>query len=110
MLDREEPRDVLPVLEDELADPEEDRGLLRQRRRPPCGKGRFGGLDRTIDVLRAREVDGTRLPAERRVVDRAASARFALDDAAADPVADPLDLLRLLDGWCRQLGHLILLT
>ena len=52
-----------------------------------------------VDFLGGREVDGARLDAARRVVDRPAPPGFPRDDAAADPVADPLDVLLPLDGW-----------
>ena len=97
----EDPRDVLAVIVHELADLEEDRRLLRQRRRTPGGECGFGGLDREVDLLGAGEVDGAGLTTERGVVNRPASPRFPLDDAAADPVADPPDVLCLLDGWAR---------
>src|SRR5262249_49320233 len=106
MLGREDARDVVLALVDELADAEEDRRLLRQRRRTPRGKRLLRRLHRAVDLLHGREVDGTRLATERGVVDGPATAGLTGDSLAADPVADAPDTLFLLDGRCCQLGHL----
>ena len=100
VLGREEPRDVLAMLVDEIADAEEDRRALRERDGPPCSERFPRGLNSAIDLFGRREVDHAGLPAERRVVHRPTPPRFALDAAAADPMADPLEFLLLLDGRC----------
>src|SRR2546430_1726506 len=78
----------------------------RERGRAPGGERVLRRGDRAVDLLDAREVDRAGLAAGCGVVDRAGSSRRALDDAAADPVADPADVLLLLDWWAGQLGHL----
>ena len=82
-------RDLVAVRVDQVPDPEEDLGPLRERRRPP-------GRERTASARprrrrpprpsRSRPRVASR--AGRRVVDRTASARRALDCAPADPVVD----------------------
>ena len=88
VLEREQPRDVLAVRVEELPDPEEELGALRERERAPGGERGLRGLHRAVDLLDGREVDGARLLAGRRVVDRAAAARLAGDGLPADPVVD----------------------
>ena len=79
MLRREQLRDVLAVLVDELADPEEELGAARQRQRAPGGERLLRGRDRLVDLLDRREVDLARLLAGRRVEDGAVAARRPLD-------------------------------
>ena len=93
MLHGEEARNVLTVVVDEIVDAEKDLGALREGDRAPGCERLPRGLDRGVDLFRRREVDGAGLTAERGVVDRAAAPRRAFDDTAADPVADPLDVL-----------------
>ena len=99
VLGGQDPRNVLAALIDEVANAEEDRRPLRQRHRAPRRKRLLRRLDGPVDLLDRRKVDGARLHAPGRVVDRPAAPRRAFDDAAADPVADPRDVLLSLDGW-----------
>ena len=107
VLGGEEPREVLAVLGDELADAEEHLGAARERDRPPGGERLLRRRDGGVDLLERGEVDRAGLLAGRRVVDRAAAARLPGDRPAADPVVDPRDLALLPAprGLC-DFGHL----
>ncbi len=104
VLGREELREVLPVGVEELADPEEELGALRERHGAPRLPGLGAVPHRRVDLLDRGEVDSTRLEAERGVVDRAAATRRPVDPLPADPVRDPRDRLAALGG--RRLGKL----
>src|SRR5689334_8079132 len=106
MLRGQDARNVVLPLVHKLADAEEDRRLLRQRRRAPRGECGLRRLHRAVDLLDGREVDSARLTTERGVVDGAASSGLTGDGPPADPVVDPPDALFLLDGWRCQLSHL----
>src|SRR5205085_2307354 len=82
----------------ELADAEEELRAARERERAPGRERLLRRLDGAVDLLGAREVDGSRLPTGGGVVDRAGAARLAGDGAAADPVRDTADTLLFLDG------------
>ena len=94
VLGREQLRDVLAVLVEELADREEELGALRERQ----SRARRGTPPSPPATARStsstdREVDLARLLARRRVVDGAAAARTSpATRLAADPVVDPLEL------------------
>src|SRR5207237_4040085 len=92
VLGREELRDVLTVLVEQLADAEEELGAARERDRAPGLEGPRRGLDRAVDLLDAREVDLSGLRAGGRVVDGAAAAGLPLDPLPVDPVRDSGDL------------------
>ncbi len=94
VLGREQAREILAVLDEEVVDLEEEIGALRERPRAPVGGGGLRGGDRAVDLLDARERDLAGLLAGRGVVDRARSPRCPLHDLAADPVADRLQLGR----------------
>src|SRR5262249_8680300 len=96
---RQEASDVLAPLVDQIADAEEDRGLPGKRDGTPRREGLLRHLHRPVDLVDAGEVHRPGLDALRRVVDRPAPPGGSLDDTAADPVADPLDVLLSLDGW-----------
>ena len=110
VLGRKDPSDVVFVLEDELADPEEDRRLARERHCAPRGERGLRRLDRTVDLLGAGEIDRTGLLPACRVVDRAGTPRIAGDASSADPVIDAYHIGLLLGRRCRELRHLILLA
>ena len=57
VLGGQERGDVGPVLVDEVADPEQDLGPLRERRRPPGGERLRRGANGRVDLLGRREVD-----------------------------------------------------
>ena len=94
VLCRQEAREVVAVLVDELVDAEEELRALRER---PVAPRRVGGRrrrDRAVELLDRREGDLARLLARRRVVDGAIPAGLAPDALSADPVADRLQLRR----------------
>jgi len=104
VLGSEQLREVLAMRVEELADPEEELGALRERHRTPPLPGLRGILYRRVDLLDRREVDRARLDAERRVVDGAAPPRRPLDSPPPDPVRDPRD--RLVASFRGRLGKL----
>ena len=61
-------RELMAMRLDEVADAEEDLGAARERRRAPGREGRLRTGDRSIDLVRAREVDRSGLPSRGRVV------------------------------------------
>src|SRR5205814_831057 len=90
----------------ELADPEEKICAARERDGAPRLEGALRGLDGAVDLFDAREVDLAGLHAQRRVVDRPAPARLALDPLPVDPVRDPRNLAgSLLRELIRYFGH-----
>ena len=88
VLGGEQPREVLAVRVEELADPEEQLGAPAERERAPGGERLLRGLDGEVDLLDGAKSTAPVLHARRRVVDRADSARAALVALAADPVID----------------------
>ena len=101
--------ELLAPLIDQVADAEHDLGPPRERGRAPFDEGARSGSDRCVDLLLGREIDPFRLAAGRRVVDRAAPARRALDDVAADPVRHAAQLGAGVGSLNRSfcyLGHL----
>ena len=84
----DQPADVLAVLVDRLADPEQDVGALAERGRAPADEGLLRDLDRGVDLVDAREVDLVGLLAGGGVEDGAAAARLPGHGLAADPVAE----------------------
>src|SRR5436305_7868035 len=84
------------MLVNELADPEEDLGLARERDGTPGGEGLPCCLDGAIDLLDGREVDLAGLDTFGGVVDRAPATRRSPDGLPPDPVGDSLQLLRTL--------------
>ena len=70
MLGREEPREVVAVLVDELVDAEEELGALREREVAPRRVRVRGGGDRAVDLVDGGERDLAGLLARRGVVDR----------------------------------------
>ena len=107
VLGREDPRDLLALRVNELADAEHDLRAPRERDGAPALERHPGIRDGLADLLDRREIDLTGLRPDRRVVDGAASPRLAGNALAADPMADPLHArvrgLRCLDG----LGHAV---
>ena len=79
VLGRQQPGEVLAMLVEELADPEVDLGLARERGRAPGGERRLGGGDGAVDLLDGGEVDGAGLLARRGVPNGAAAAGLAGD-------------------------------
>ena len=90
VLGGDQPRELVAVLVDELADAEEELRALRERDRAPGREGRLRGRDGAVDLLDRREVDLGCLLAGGRVEDAAAAARLPGHGPAVDPVADPL--------------------
>jgi hypothetical protein len=106
VLRREHAGEILAARVEELADREEELRALRERRRAP-GLERLGGVrhDR-VDLGLRRQVDGARLHAARRVVDRPGAPGGAVDALPSDPVGDPRDLLAAAGGGgFRKLRH-----
>ena len=64
-------RDVVAVPVEQIAEAEEDRGPLRQRRGAPLPERARRGLDGGVHLGGRGEVNGARLLTGRRVVDRA---------------------------------------
>ena len=83
-----DPRELGLRLLEQLAEPEEDVGALRQRRRAPALERLPRRLDRRVELLGRGEVDLVGLDAGGGVVDGAGPAGLAGDDLAADPVGD----------------------
>ena len=78
VLEREQPREVLAVVVEELADAEEELGAARRARaRARRGTPAFAACTARSTSSARREVDGARLHAGRGVVDRRPSARTA---------------------------------
>ena len=94
MLGREEAREIVAVLVEEVVDPEEEVGALRKRPGAPLGEGSRRGGDCAIDVLDAREVDLAALFPGRGVEDSAFSSPTPRYRLPADPVVDQLQLRR----------------
>ena len=78
VLERQEAREVVVVVVDELADAEEDLGAARERERAPPREGALRSPDGRVDLLDRGEVDLAGLDASCRVQDGAAAARPAL--------------------------------
>ncbi len=91
VLGDEQLREVLLVGVDELADVEHQLGALGERDAAPRGERLPCDRYRGADFVDGCQVDGTGLPAGRRVEDRARPARGPLDGAAADPVVEGSD-------------------
>ncbi len=94
VLCRQEARDVVAVLVDELVDAEEELRALRERPVTPRRERLRRDADRAIQLLHRGEVDLARLLPRRRVVDGALATRLAPHVLSADPVADQLELRR----------------
>src|SRR4051794_31227012 len=88
VLGREVGSELVPVGLDKVPDPEHDLGALGQGGRAPAGEGRGGGGARGIDLGDGGEMALPCPLAGRRVVEGAASARRARDEATADPMVD----------------------
>ena len=88
VLGREQAREVLAVLVEELVDAEHQVGALRERPLPPGGERRLRRGDRAVDLLDAREGDLARLLAGRRVVDRPRAA--GAPRTASPPIQWPI--------------------
>ena len=86
----DEPRDVLAMLMQRLADPEQDVGPFRQRRPAPAGERLLRGRDGGVHLAGAREVDLVRLPARGRVEHGAGAPGLAGDGLPSDPMADAI--------------------
>src|SRR5439155_4416883 len=108
VLGGQEPGQVVLMLEQELAHAEEERRFLREGRRAPVGERRLRGLNSAVHLLDRREIHRAALAAGRRVVDGAGPAGFTGDGSTADPVTDPLDVLRLFGRRGRDFGHFVL--
>jgi hypothetical protein len=75
VLRRHDARQLGLALLEELADPEEDVGALRQRRGAPRGEGVEGRGDGRVHFLGRGEVDLVRLPAGRGIEDGTGATR-----------------------------------
>jgi hypothetical protein len=69
VLERQEAREVVVVVVDELADAEEDLGAARERERAPPREGALRSPDGRVDLLDRGEVDLAGLDASCRVED-----------------------------------------
>jgi len=98
---RQDLRDLLALVVQELADREEELGAPGERHRPPGRERLLRGLDRLVDLLDRREIDRPRLLPRRRVEHRAGAAGLPRIGAAGDPVIDRLDCCRGVD----DIGH-----
>ena len=107
VLGGQDPGDLLATVVDELANPEQELGALRQRDGAPGGERRLRRLHGRIDLLHGGEVDLAGLASQRRVVDGPAAAGRAGHALAADPVGDAGELCALLLalGCGNDVGH-----
>ncbi len=95
VLARQERRDLLAMLVDQVPHPEQDLGPSADARRTPTWKGRLRGSNRRVDLLDRCEVDLSGRLARGGVIDGALAAARARHPGTVDPVIDPLQLGRV---------------
>ena len=95
VLARQERRDLLAMLVDQVPHPEQDLGPSADARRTPTWKGCLRGSNRRVDLLGGCEVDLSGRLARGRVIDGAPAAARARHSGTVDPVIDPLQLGRV---------------
>ncbi len=106
MLPSQVRRDLLAVLFDQVADPEQDLGAAADGRGAPGGECSRSDRDGCVDLLDGGEVDLSRECTGGGVVDRAFPARGAGNTATSDPMADAWRAGRLAgDLWLGGLSH-----
>src|ERR1019366_5218966 len=99
-------REVTGMSFDEVADPEEDLGALRQRHRAPGRKGGRGSSDCAVDVGGGGEIDLPGDLARGRIPDRPRATGGAQTADPVDPVANLLRRGRDSGlAWLGDLGH-----